>query len=394
MKARELYLIEAVKVGTEQRAVTDHEVIEERSQYTVNVESLNSRERELRNELLTLGTLYTAASADLDTLKVQQSKNEIELKERTAKCSAAEQQVQSLSEQICLINNESKKMRESDAVSAAANASIQAADVARDVLRYDSLLLEQKNTINQYEKALESIEALKNENKTRDEVKQQQQQQQQQEITKGNEEVLLKQIDKLQVELGSVRAELVSCTDDLDTRIAEIGCLEDITIELQNQTKGLINQVQELEMTARESEKKLSAEFEFEIDQSKKKLAEEMSFFEGKLADEKASSALIIKDTNASLESLRSELVALQDELEMKSSELGISVIQLDLSVQDMSVLREDSVASQSQVAGLHTGIMDMREQLQKTAAKFLEKIKALKSQVSSRCQLDCCVLP
>ena len=392
MKARELYLIEAVKVGTEQRAVTDHEVIEERSQYTVNVESLNSRERELRNELLTLGTLYTAASADLDTLKVQQSKNEIELKERTAKCSAAEQQVQSLSEQICLINNESKKMRESDAVSAAANASIQAADVARDVLRYDSLLLEQKNTINQYEKALESIEALKNENKTRDEVKQQQQQQQ--EIKKGNEEVLLKQIDKLQVELGSVRAELVSCTDDLDTRIAEIGCLEDITIELQNQTKGLINQVQELEMTARESEKKLSAEFEFEIDQSKKKLAEEMSFFEGKLADEKASSALIIKDTNASLESLRSELAALQDELEMKSSELGISVIQLDLSVQDMSVLREDSVASQSQVAGLHTGIMDMREQLQKTAAKFLEKIKALKSQVSSRCQLDCSVLP
>ena len=381
-----------MKVGTEQRAVTDHEVIEERSQYTVNVESLNSRERELRNELLTLGTLYTAASADLDTLKVQQSKNEIELKERTAKCSAAEQQVQSLSEQICLINNESKKMRESDAVSAAANASIQAADVARDVLRYDSLLLEQKNTINQYEKALESIEALKNENKTRDEVKQQQQQQQ--EIKKGNEEVLLKQIDKLQVELGSVRAELVSCTDDLDTRIAEIGCLEDITIELQNQTKGLINQVQELEVTARESEKKLSAEFEFEIDQSKKKLAEEMSFFEGKLADEKASSALIIKDTNASLESLRSELVALQDESEMKSSELGISVIQLDLSVQDMSVLREDSVASQSQVAGLHTGIMDMREQLQKTAAKFLEKIKALKSQVSSRCQLDCSVLP
>ena len=392
MKARELYLIEAVKVGTEQRAVTDHEVIEERSQYTVNVESLNSRERELRNELLSLGTLYTAASADLDTLKVQQSKNEIELKERTAKCSAAEQQVQSLSEQICLINNESKKMRESDAVSAAANASIQAADVARDVLRYDSLLLEQKNTINQYEKALESIEALKNENKTRDEVKQQQQQQQ--EIKKGNEEVLLKQIDKLQVELGSVRAELVSCTDDLDTRIAEIGVLEDITIELQNQTKGLINQVQELEVTARESEKKLSAEFEFEIDQSKKKLAEEMSFFEGKLADEKASSALIIKDTNASLESLRSELAALQDELEMKSSELGISVIQLDLSVQDMSVLREDSVASQSQVAGLHTGIMDMREQLQKTAAKFLEKIKALKSQVSSRCQLDCSVLP
>ena len=392
MKARELYLIEAVKVGTEQRAVTDHEVIEERSQYTVNVESLNSRERELRNELLTLGTLYTAASADLDTLKVQQSKNEIELKERTAKCSAAEQQVQSLSEQICLINNESKKMRESDAVSAAANASIQAADVARDVLRYDSLLLEQKNTINQYEKALESIEALKNESKTRDEVKQQQQQQQ--EIKKGNEEVLLKQIDKLQVELGSVRAELVSCTDDLDTRIAEIGCLEDITIELQNQTKGLINQVQELEMTARESEKKLSAEFEFEIDQSKKKLAEEMSFFEGKLADEKASSALIIKDTNASLESLRSELAALQDESEMKSSELGISMIQLDLSVQDMSVLREDSVASQSQVAGLHTGIMDMREQLQKTAAKFLEKIKALKSQVSSRCQLDCSVLP
>ena len=392
MKARELYLIEAVKVGTEQRAVTDHEVIEERSQYTVNVESLNSRERELRNELLSLGTLYTAASADLDTLKVQQSKNEIELKERTAKCSAAEQQVQSLSEQICLINNESKKMRESDAVSAAANASIQAADVARDVLRYDSLLLEQKNTINQYEKALESIEALKNENKTRDEVKQQQQQQQ--EIKKGNEEVLLKQIDKLQVELGSVRAELVSCTDDLDTRIAEIGVLEDITIELQNQTKGLINQVQELEVTARESEKKLSAEFEFEINQSKKKLAEEMSFFEGKLADEKASSALIIKDTNASLESLRSELAALQDELEMKSSELGISVIQLDLSVQDMSVLREDSVASQSQVAGLHTGIMDMREQLQKTAAKFLEKIKALKSQVSSRCQLDCCVLP
>ena len=381
-----------MKVGTEQRAVTDHEVIEERSQYTVNVESLNSRERELRNELLTLGTLYTAASADLDTLKVQQSKNEIELEERTAKCSAAEQQVQSLSEQICLINNESKKMRESDAVSAAANASIQAADVARDVLRYDSLLLEQKNTINQYEKALESIEALKNENKTRDEVKQQQQQQQ--EIKKGNEEVLLKQIDKLQVELGSVRAELVSCTDDLDTRIAEIGCLEDITIELQNQTKGLINQVQELEVTARESEKKLSAEFEFEIDQSKKKLAEEMSFFEGKLADEKASSALIIKDTNASLESLRSELAALQDELEMKSSELGISVIQLDLSVQDMSVLREDSVASQSQVAGLHTGIMDMREQLQKTAAKFLEKIKALKSQVSSRCQLDCSVLP
>ena len=381
-----------MKVGTEQRAVTDHEVIEERSQYTVNVESLNSRERELRNELLTLGTLYTAASADLDTLKVQQSKNEIELKERTAKCSAAEQQVQSLSEQICLINNESKKMRESDAVSAAANASIQAADVARDVLRYDSLLLEQKNTINQYEKALESIEALKNENKTRDEVKQQQQQQQ--EIKKGNEEVLLKQIDKLQVELGSVRAELVSCTDDLDTRIAEIGCLEDITIELQNQTKGLINQVQELEMTARESEKKLSAEFEFEIDQSKKKLAEEMSFFEGKLADEKASSALIIKDTNASLESLRSELAALQDESEMKSSELGISAIQLDLSVQDMSVLREDSVASQSQVAGLHTGIMDMREQLQKTAAKFLEKIKALKSQVSSRCQLDCSVLP
>ena len=381
-----------MKVGTEQRAVTDHEVIEERSQYTVNVESLNSRERELRNELLTLGTLYTAASADLDTLKVQQSKNEIELKERTAKCSAAEQQVQSLSEQICLINNESKKMRESDAVSAAANASIQAADVARDVLRYDSLLLEQKNTINQYEKALESIEALKNENKTRDEVKQQQQQQQ--EIKKGNEEVLLKQIDKLQVELGSVRAELVSCTDDLDTRIAEIGCLEDITIELQNQTKGLINQVQELEVTARESEKKLSAEFEFEIDQSKKKLAEEMSFFEGKLADEKASSALIIKDTNASLESLRSELVALQDESEMKSSELGISVTQLDLSVQDMSVLREDSVASQSQVAGLHTGIMDMREQLQKTAAKFLEKIKALKSQVSSRCQLDCSVLP
>ena len=379
-----------MKVGTEQRAVTDHEVIEERSQYTVNVESLNLRERELRNELLTLGTLYTAASADLDTLKVQQSKNEIELKERTAKCSAAEQQVQSLSEQICLINNESKKMRESDAVSAAANASIQAADVARDVLRYDSLLLEQKNTINQYEKALESIEALKNENKTRDEVKQQQQQ----EIKKGNEEVLLKQIDKLQVELGSVRAELVSCTDDLDTRIAEIGCLEDITIELQNQTKGLINQVQELEVTARESEKKLSAEFEFEIDQSKKKLAEEMSFFEGKLADEKASSALIIKDTNASLESLRSELAALQDELEMKSSELGISVIQLDLSVQDMSVLREDSVASQSQVAGLHTGIMDMREQLQKTAAKFLEKIKALKSQVSSTCQLDCSVLP
>ena len=392
MKARELYLIEAVKVGTEQRAVTDHEVIEERSQYTVNVESLNSRERELRNELLSIGTLYTAASADLDTLKVQQSKNEIELKERTAKCSAAEQQVQSLSEQICLINNESKKMRESDAVSAAANASIQAADVARDVLRYDSLLLEQKNTINQYEKALESIEALKNENKTRDEVKQQQQQQQ--EIKKGNEEVLLKQIDKLQVELGSVRAELVSCADDLDTRIAEVGVLEEITIELQNQTKGLINQVQELEVTAGESEKKLSAEFEFEIDQSKKKLAEEMRFFEGKLADEKASSALIIKDTNASLESLRSELVALQDESEMKSSELGISVIQLDLSVQDMSVLREDSVASQSQVAGLHTGIMDMREQLQKTAAKFLEKIKALKSQVSSRCQLDCCVLP
>ena len=33
-------------------------------------------------------------------------------------------------------------------------------------------------------------------------------------------------------------------------------------------------------------------------------------------------------------------------------------------------------------------------EQLQKTAAKFLEKIKALKSQVSSRCQLDCSVLP
>ena len=381
-----------MKVGTEQRAVTDHEVIEERSQYTVNVESLNSRERELRNELLTLGTLYTAASADLDTLKVQQSKNEIELKERTAKCSAAEQQVQSLSEQICLINNESKKMRESDAVSAAANASIQAADVARDVLRYDSLLLEQKNTINQYEKALESIEALKNESKTRDEVKQQQQQQQ--EIKKGNEEVLLKQIDKLQVELGSVRAELVSCTDDLDTRIAEIGVLEEITIELQNQTKGLINHVQELEMTARESEKKLSAEFEFEKDLSKKKLAEEMSFFEGKLADEKASSALIIKDTNASLESLRSELAALQDESEMKSSELGISVTQLDLSVQDMSVLREDSVASQSQVAGLHTGIMDMREQLQKTAAKFLEKIKALKSQVSSRCQLDCSVLP
>ena len=119
-----------------------------------------------------------------------------------------------------------------------------------------------------------------------------------------------------------------------------------------------------------------------------------MSFFEGKLADEKASSALIIKDTNASLGSLKSELAALQDELEMKSSELGISVIQLDLSVQDMSVLREDSVASQSQVAGLHTGIMDMREQLQKTAAKFLEKIKALKSQVSSRCQLDCSVLP
>ena len=380
LKARELYLIEAVKVGTEQRAVTDHEVIEERSQYTVNVESLNARERELRNELLSLGTLYTAVSANLDALKIQHSKKETELQERTAKCTAAELQVKSLSEQISCTNNESKRIKESDAASAAANASILAANVARDAERYDSLLLEHKKTIKQLETALESIMTLKNESKARDEIKQQQ------EVKKGNQEVLTKQIDQLQAELGRVRAELVSCKDELDTRTAEVGSLNEIIIELQNQTKGLLNEVQEVEVATRKREEKLSAEFEFEKDQYKKKFAEEISFFEGKLTDEKTSSATVIEGANASLESLRSELVVLQDELEMKSSELGVSVTQLDLSVQDMSVLREDSVATRSQVVGLHTGIRDMREQLQKTAAKFLEKIKVLKSQVSSTC--------
>ena len=405
LRAKELDLLEALRVSIEERAVTDSELLEERNKFILDVQVLNLKQMALTDELHSMEALYLTASTDLDAFRIQHIDEKKELQERDMQFHAANEQIQLLREQLNTTKKEVDDMRGSESATAAADASAQAADRLLEAERYDSLSLEYDSSVGRLRKASEMSVALKEELKrTSDSLLGLEEAfrsrgeehlvvvTEYQEDRRISEERFTKQIIEFQLESSSARAELATCLDDLDTKVAEVGSLNEIIIEVQSQTTGLLDRIQELEVTARENEKMTSAltvrselnsslelQLELERGQHEAKLAEQRATFD----EERTSAVLTADQSSKALENLRGELAMLQKEFEMKVAEVDAGQSQLDLSIQDMSVLREESTASQSQVASIHVGIGVMKDQLHKTAAKFIDKIRTLKAQVS-----------
>lgn len=194
--------------------------------------------------------------------------------------------------------------------------------------------------------------------------------------------------EKLQAALAeaeTVKAQYTACNEELEMKAKALKSKLEAMQDASVQSEQLAAKVKELEEEARERELISAANLNALILEKN---------------DAETSVSGRAQEIEEELQALRSQVDYLNTDLKQKCTELEVASsaldtqshdlldlseenrLDMDRSVLEMSVLKEESAASKSQVAELSRSIHAMKEQLQKTAAKFVEKIRALKAQV------------
>ena len=194
--------------------------------------------------------------------------------------------------------------------------------------------------------------------------------------------------EKLQAALAeaeTVKGQYTACNEELEMKAKALKSQLEAMQDASVQSEQLAAKVKELEEEARERELISAANLNALILEKN---------------DAETSVSGRAQEIEEELQALRSQVDYLNTDLKQKCTELEVASsaldtqshdlldlseenrLDMDRSVLEMSVLKEESAASKSQVAELSKSIHAMKEQLQKTAAKFVEKIRALKAQV------------
>jgi chromosome segregation ATPase len=182
-----------------------------------------------------------------------------------------------------------------------------------------------------------------------------------------------------------VKGQYTASQEELEMKVKALKSQLIAMDELRAQSEQLAAKITALETEARERELTAAANLKALI---LEKNDDEMSVNgrSQEIAEELKALKCQVDYLNTDLQQKCSELEVMSSALDAQSHDLldlsEESRLDMDRSVLEMSVLKEESAASKSQVAALSRSIHAMKEQLQKTAAKFVDKIRTLKAQV------------
>jgi chromosome segregation ATPase len=193
---------------------------------------------------------------------------------------------------------------------------------------------------------------------------------------------------KLQAALAEAEAlkeQYTASQEELEMKVKALKMQLIAMDELRAQSEQLAAKIKEMEEETKERELSAAANLKALI-LEKNDVEMSVNGRSQEIAEELKALRCQVDFLNTDLQQKCSELEVVSSALDTQSHDLldlsEENRLDTDRSVLEMSVLKEESAASKSQIAELSKSIHAMKGQLQKTAAKFVEKIRTLKAQV------------